>query len=89
MQSEFYKEYMKSEEWRKKELERLAIDDFKCCMCGRTDGQTRYGLQVHHTTYKRLGQENVYTDLVSLCGRCHKWIHNYNSRITSEKAVEE
>lgn len=82
MQSEFYKEYMKSQEWHSKEVARLFIDDFKCVMCGRKDGQTRYGLQVHHTTYARLGHENVYTDLASLCGRCHKYIHNYNSRKT-------
>lgn len=43
MQSEFYKEYMKSQEWHSKEVARLFIDDFKCVMCGRKDGQNLHG----------------------------------------------
>ena len=81
MQTEFYKKYMKSARWKTREFERMALDDFKCVMCGRPEEKTR-GLQVHHITYIRLGNENIYTDLATLCGRCHRYIHNYNSRIT-------
>lgn len=85
IQTEYYKTYIRSREWHVKEFQRMMIDDFKCVMCGRTDTQTRHGLQVHHTTYARLGRENIYTDLVTLCGRCHKWLHNYNNRIQTKQ----
>ena len=37
-------------------------------------------MQVHHITYERLGHENAYTDLVTVCGSCHKKLHNYYNR---------
>lgn len=80
MQSEFYKTYMKSPEWRAKEQERMAIDDFKCVMCGRDVFHTR-SMQVHHVTYRNLGHEDVYRDLCTVCGTCHKKLHNYYNRV--------
>lgn len=79
MQSDFYKRYMKSEEWELKKAERMKIDGYKCVMCGRPQNRCRF-MQVHHITYSRLGAENVLTDLVTLCGSCHKKIHNYYDR---------
>ena len=34
-------------------------------------------VQVHHITYKNLGNENVLTDICTLCGSCYKKTHNY------------
>lgn len=79
MQSDFYKEYMRSEAWEQKKQERMKIDGFRCVMCGRSIDHCR-SLQVHHVTYKRLGNENVLTDLCTVCGSCHKKIHNYYDR---------
>lgn len=79
MQTEFYKKYMKSPEWEQKKQERIAIDNC-CVMCQRPLNKIR-SLQVHHITYARLGNENVLTDLVTLCGTCHKKIHNYYNRV--------
>lgn len=81
MQSEFYKKYMHSEEWRKKAAQRIEIDGHKCVMCDRPESRCRKGLAVHHITYQRLGNENVYTDIVSLCDSCHQKIHRYYNRI--------
>ena len=81
MQSEFYKKYIKSPEWKAKESQRMEIDNFKCVMCGRDIFHTR-SMQVHHVSYFHLGFENVYTDLATMCGRCHKYIHNYLNRTT-------
>lgn len=78
MQTEFYKKYMKSEEWEQKKQERIAIDNC-CVMCQRPLNKIR-SLQVHHITYQNLGHENVLTDLCTLCGTCHKKIHNYYNR---------
>lgn len=63
------KEYLKSEKWQKKRLERLRLDDFKCCRCG-----TPHNIQVHHTSYEHLCDEDIYNDLVTLCDSCHESI---------------
>ena len=52
----------------------------QCAMCGRPEAKCRNGLQVHHITYQRLGHEDIYNDLVSLCPGCHKKIHSYYRR---------
>lgn len=78
MQTQEYKAYMKSEKWKVKKQERIAIDK-GCCMCGRPLDKIK-SVQVHHITYKNLGNENVLTDLCTLCGSFHKKIHNYYNR---------
>lgn len=78
--SEYYKGYIRSDEWKQKEQDRMKVDDYKCVMCGRPGERTRHGLQVHHITYRNLGHEDVLTDLVTLCAPCHKKMHNYLSR---------
>ena len=78
MQTEFYKKYMKSDKWEAKKQERMAIDK-GCCMCGRPLEQIK-SVQIHHVTYKSLGDENVLTDICTLCGSCHKKIHNFYKR---------
>lgn len=80
MRSEFYTQYIKSDAWEVKKEERKKIDGYRCVCCGRSEDHTRRGLQVHHITYERLGHENVYTDLCTVCGSCHKKIHAYYNR---------
>lgn len=81
MRSEFYTQYIKSEEWEAKKEARKKIDGYRCVCCGRSEDHTKRGLQVHHVTYERLGHENVYTDLCTVCGSCHKKIHAYYNRV--------
>lgn len=88
VRSEEYKKYILSPEWEAKKQERKQIDDFKCVCCGRSEDHTRRGLQVHHISYARLGHENVWTDLVTVCGSCHKKIHNYYDRRRSAEGSE-
>lgn len=59
-------QYLQSKEWQQKRLERLRIDDFKCCRCG-----SPRQIQVHHLSYKSLGHEDVHNDLITLCEKCH------------------
>lgn len=80
MQTEFYKKYMRSKEWEQKRQQRLEIDNHKCAMCDRPESKCKDGLQMHHITYERLEDENVLTDLVSLCSACHVKIHKYYGR---------
>lgn len=77
MQTQQYKDYMRSDEWEAKKQERIAIDG-SCVMCGKPISRIR-SVQVHHVTYARLGK-NVLTDLCTLCGSCHKKIHAYYNR---------
>jgi len=65
-----YFQYLQSDHWRKMRYRRLLIDGFQCHECGHGDA-----LQVHHKTYERIGKENVDTDLVTLCARCHNDEH--------------
>lgn len=73
-----YREYIRSDAWKQKKQERIAIDG-QCVMCHRPIEQIR-SVQVHHVTYKRLGNENVLTDLCTLCGSCHRKIHAFYNR---------
>ena len=65
-----YKAYINSSEWRKKASERLNMDGCKCQDCGKE------ATAVHHLNYDNLFNENVETDLISLCDECHKRRHN-------------
>jgi 5-methylcytosine-specific restriction endonuclease McrA len=76
-----YLDYMKSETWQLKRIERLKIDDYQCVLCGCVGD-----LETHHISYKGLGNEDVYQDLVSVCPRCHVLLHNYYRRTKTPKA---
>lgn len=55
------------------------IDNYKCCMCGQTNENTR--LQIHHLHYRTLGNENPMTDLATVCPACHEKLHNFYNRM--------
>lgn len=85
MRTEEYKKYMLSPEWETMKQVRKEIDGFRCVCCGRGEDRTRRGLQVHHISYTRLGHEDPFNDLVTLCGSCHKKIHNYYNRSRGDR----
>ena len=62
----YYYEYIQSEDWNRKRRERLAIDGYKCVVCGRSD----VPLQVHHRSYDHLGDEQM-DELITVCETCH------------------
>lgn len=66
--SDFYEEYFQSELWAKVRSDALRRSGYACQAPGC--GVTR-GLEVHHTTYDRLGGE-AWGDLVVLCSRHHQ-----------------
>lgn len=87
MQTQQYQDYMRSDEWEDKKQERIAMDG-GCVMCGRPISRIR-SVQVHHITYARLGNENVLTDLCTLCGSCHKKIHAYRKLKQPEQSTQK
>ena len=63
-----YRKYLNSKAWtetRKKLFERVG----RQCICGKI------ATQVHHKTYDNIGKENLLTDLVVLCDKCHGRVH--------------
>lgn len=76
-----YQDYLNSREWRRKAHKRALIDDFTCQMCG-AHGTRSNPLHIHHLTYRNIYNENVFTDLVTLCNDCHIGVHKMMSRIT-------
>lgn len=80
-----YLEYLKSEKWQGIAKQRMAIDKYKCVMCG-CNGTTANPLEVHHLSYKYLynEQERIYQDLCTLCHCCHKQLHQAMNRVTNE-----
>ena len=55
----------------------MLVDESKCFVCSlQCTGSTG---NVHHLTYERVGKEDVWNDLVTLCKRCHCDIHTRES----------
>ena len=73
-----YEDYIHSEYWRAKKIERLKIDNETCCICHK---RLSYPIH-HHISYERLGHENVVTDIISICNSCHTTFHNTWGTIT-------
>lgn len=67
--SDFYKEYLNSEEWEAKRQDVFRYKGRRCLICGKAKK-----VQVHHLTYERFGHEDI-DDLAPVCERCHKLIH--------------
>ena len=81
--SQEYEAYIHSPEWNIIKQKRKEIDGNKCIMCRRPESTCKKkGLQCHHITYDRLGHEDVYKDLVTLCSSCHIKMHNFLKRRT-------
>ena len=66
-----YKQYLKTEAWQLQRYKALERDNYKCVICS-TDKR----VEVHHITYKRVGQENL-SDLVCLCRKHHQLQHDH------------
>lgn len=63
-----YEKYRSSPAWKRKRDLIIERDKSKCVWCGAE------GRQVHHKTYADIGKEPL-SDLVVLCGKCHKKVH--------------
>jgi hypothetical protein len=64
-----YESYINSDEWKEKRKNILIRDNYICQIC-----KTNKAVQVHHLTYKRLGNEQDF-DLISVCLPCHELEH--------------
>lgn len=64
-----YETYINSDAWKEKRKNILIRDNYICQIC-----KTNKAVQVHHLTYKRLGNEQDF-DLISVCLPCHELEH--------------
>src|SRR5690242_20039038 len=66
-----YKEYLKSDKWKKKRNQAKYWHGRRCAICRkkRTD--------VHHKTYKNLGNEDAKWHLIPLCREHHFGAHDF------------
>ena len=67
---DYYREYLKSDDWKRKRYVVLKRDNWKCKLCG--DKAT----QVHHLKYAKhqIGKEPI-DWLISICKPCHDKQH--------------
>ena len=74
-----YKNYLKSDGWEyaKKKLSNF-YNKKECFVC-----QSKDNIQTHHKTYKRIGNEDIYKDLVFVCNKCHLKINELKKEYNS------
>ena len=66
---DYYREYLKSDAWKRKRYVVLKRDNWTCQYCGAK------ATEVHHKRYARnIGREPIHW-LVSLCKQCHRNQH--------------
>ena len=70
MQKSEYIDYLKSEDWKERRKILLEQADSICKMCGAK------ATQLHHLNYFNLGNEILDDDVIALCSKCHKEVHN-------------
>ena len=83
IQNDSYSDYINSSEWQLKRSARLKMDNYQCQKCGSTRS-----LQVHHINYERFKNENIATDLITLCKSCHEAIEQ-NKKSEDDKKNKE
>lgn len=66
-----YKKYLKSEDWKKKRRQVKYWKGNRCVICRKKR------VDIHHKTYKDLGNENVEFHLEPLCRQHHMGVHQY------------
>lgn len=76
-------DYIKTKEWRKKRLETFLKKWKKCMKCW-----SEKQIQVHHSNYSRLWDENIDIDLFPLCTRCHNFFHKKYEWHFTENTLE-
>lgn len=67
--NEAYAAYLKSSTWKERRTRYFKAHERKCRRCYR-----KKNIHLHHGTYENLGNE-LDSDLIPLCARCHNYIH--------------
>ena len=73
-----YKHYLRCKHWQEIRLKVLDRSGGKCEKCGYIPWKPGT-LQVHHLTYKNVGNESL-DELIVLCPRCHMELHGIQGK---------
>jgi hypothetical protein len=84
LNSKKYQDYINSFDWYLKRRKALERAGHKCERCHATED---VGLEVHHLTYERLGDEND-EDLLVVCKPCHKIEDRKREQRSAERLYE-
>lgn len=76
MTKQEYQEYLQSPHWKRVQYAMYHIRPEDCELCY----QTAHTYNIHHIRYENIGNEN-FDDLVVLCERCHKMVHEDGYRL--------
>lgn len=66
-----YKEYLKSDEWQQKHIDKARQMNYTCEFCGKIVVK---GFHIHHKTYKHIFNEPL-SELQFLCEDCYEKKH--------------
>jgi 5-methylcytosine-specific restriction endonuclease McrA len=66
-----YREYLRSDRWKKQRKRTFQNHGRRCVVCGSEK------VEVHHLTYKSLGNEDPKKHLLPLCREHHQQVHIY------------
>jgi len=83
---ERHREYISSDQWKRRRNEKLKREDYTCEKCG---GQA---CQAHHKHYKFFDSENKEAEISSLmavCRECHERIEDVDSEIKTANVNEK
>lgn len=75
---EYYREYLKTREWRFFRQQAFNHYGKKCNRC-----ESELRLEVHHKHYRNLGKEEL-KDVEILCHSCHQSLHK-RKKLTNKK----
>lgn len=72
-----YNEYLKSKEWALKRDKWIILKRFKWC---RKKGCKVAKVDIHHTSYKRVGTPEEGMDVIALCREHHQKVHDVSKK---------
>ncbi len=74
-----YQKYLNGPEWQKKRILIFIRDGYLCQKCKKENAT-----QVHHKSYANIFKEPL-SDLMSVCGSCHRLIHGIKTEEVKKK----
>lgn len=76
--------FLKSEEWETLRLLCIATDEGKCVVCGKYNESN----DAHHLFYRTHWKNTKVEDLMTLCRKCHKDVHDLGADILARELWE-
>lgn len=82
-----YEQYLRSDRWAEIKAKAASRPYYKQCLaCTSTDR-----INLHHKNYRFIGTHREMTEIIPLCGDCHKRVHDFakDENISVTKATSQ